>query len=77
MIDSVFRTGKNYYPKMFLEKCKCIIKEKKMPEYITDIIETPSDEENANEENSNEENSYEKNFNEEYKKLSYNSNFEL
>ena len=61
---------------MFLEKCKCIIKEKKMPEYITDIIETPSDEENANEEKSNEENSYEKNFNEEYKKLSYNSNFE-
>ena len=34
LIDSVFRTGKNYYPKMFLEKCKCIIKEKKMPEYI-------------------------------------------
>ena len=30
LIDSVFRTGKSFYPQVFLEKCKCIIKEKKL-----------------------------------------------
>ena len=25
--DSVFRTGKSYYPQMFLEECKYVIKE--------------------------------------------------
>ena len=29
LIDSVFRTGKNYYPQVFLEECKYVIKEKK------------------------------------------------
>ena len=28
LIDSVFRTGKNYYPQVFLEECKHVIKEK-------------------------------------------------
>ena len=28
-IDSVFRTGKNYYPQMFIEHCEHFIKEKK------------------------------------------------
>ena len=28
LIDSVFRTSKNYYPQVFLEECKYIIKEK-------------------------------------------------
>ena len=28
LIDSVFRTGKNYYLQMFLEECKYVIKEK-------------------------------------------------
>ena len=37
-IDSVYRTNKNYYPQMFLEECKFAVKEKKMPEYITDDI---------------------------------------
>ena len=27
LIDSVFRKGKNYYPKVFLEECKYIVKE--------------------------------------------------
>ena len=69
LIDSVFRTGKNYYPSVFLEECKYIVKEKKMPEYIADDIEISSDssnredsdEEKFNEENSDEENSNEKN----------------
>ena len=28
MIDSVFRTGKNYYPQVFLEECTYVIYEK-------------------------------------------------
>ena len=27
LIDSVFRTGKNYYPQVFLEECKYVVKE--------------------------------------------------
>ena len=27
LIDSVFTTGKNYYPQVFLEECKYTIKE--------------------------------------------------
>ena len=29
LIDSVFRTGKNYYPQVFLKECKYIVKEKR------------------------------------------------
>ena len=36
LVDSVFRTGKNYYPQVFLEEYKYIVKERKIPEYITD-----------------------------------------
>ena len=36
MIDSVFGTGKNYYPQIFLEECAYVIYEKNMPKYITD-----------------------------------------
>ena len=35
LIDSVFRTGKNCYPQVFLEECKYVIKEKKIHNYIT------------------------------------------
>ena len=66
MIDPVFRTGKNYYPRIFLEEFKHVKKEK-MPECISDNIEisfdsdrVDSDEEISNEENSDEENSNEK-----------------
>ena len=72
MINSVFRTGGNYCPKLFLEQCKYVVKEKKIPRYITDDIEIFSDsdkedsnEEKSDEENSNEKNSDEKNSNEE------------
>ena len=63
LVDSDFRTGKNYYPRVFLEECKYVVKEKKMPEYITDDIEISSDDsdiEDSDEENSNEKNSDEK-----------------
>ena len=54
-----FRTGKNYYPQVFLEECKYVVKEEKIPEYITDDIEISSDDsdrEHSNEENYNKEN---------------------
>ena len=28
-IDPIFRTGKNYYPQVFLEECKYIVKKRK------------------------------------------------
>ena len=62
LIDSVFRTGKNYYPQVFLEECKYAVKEKKIPKYIIDDIGISSD---PNRENSDEENSGEKNSDEE------------
>ena len=51
-IDSVFRTGKNYYPQVLLEEFKSVIKGKKIPKYISDDIEISSD---SDEENSDEE----------------------
>ena len=32
LIDSIFRTGNNYYSQVFLEKCKYVVKEKSMLE---------------------------------------------
>ena len=54
LIDSVFRTGNNYYPQVFLVECKHVVKEKKMSEYIIDDIKisSDSDRENSYEENS-------------------------
>ena len=67
-----FNSFKNYYLQVFLGECKSVMKENKMPDYITDNVEISSDdsdrkysdEEISNEENpeiSNEENSNEKN----------------
>ena len=52
MIDSVLRTGKTYCPRVFLEECKYVGKEKKIPRYIIDDIEisSGSDEENFDKE---------------------------
>ena len=55
MIDSVSRTGNDYYLQIFLEECKCIVKEKKMSKYIIDNTEI-SDEGNSVEESFGEEN---------------------
>ena len=67
MIDFVFRTCKNYYPQVFLEECKYVVKENKIPKYITDDIEisSDSDRKNSDKEISDEENSDEKNFDKE------------
>ena len=68
LIDSVFRVGKNYYPQVSLEKCKYVVKEKKMPKHIIEDIEISfddSDKENSDiessQENFDEENSDEEN----------------
>ena len=63
LINSVFRTGYNYYPQVFLEECKYIVKEKKISKYIIDDIEISSD---SDRENSGKENFDEKNSDEEY-----------
>ena len=64
MIDSVFRTGKNYYLQVFLEECKYVVKEKKIPKYIIYDIElsSVSDKKNSDRENSDEENSDKENL---------------
>ena len=68
MIDSLYRKDKNYYPQVFLEECKYVVKEKKMTEYVNDEIEfsyDDSDREDSDKENSDEEYSDAENYNEE------------
>ena len=36
LIDSVYRKDKNYYPQVFLEEFKYVVKEEKMSKFITD-----------------------------------------
>ena len=43
MINSVFKTGKNYYPQVFLEGWKYVIKAKEIHNYSTDDVEISSD----------------------------------
>ena len=42
-IDSVFKVGKIYFPQVFSEECKYIFKEKKVNNYICDVLEISSD----------------------------------
>ena len=51
-IDSIFRTGKNCYPQVFLKEWKHVIKEKKIHNFITDDVKISSD---SDEDNSDEE----------------------
>ena len=53
LFDFVFKTSKNYYPQVFLEECKHVVKEKKATKYIIDDIQMSFefDEENSDEEN--------------------------
>ena len=62
LIDSVFRTGKNYYSQVFLEECNYVIKEKTIYNYIIDDVEisSDSDEETMLEKTQREKNSDEK-----------------
>ena len=53
LTDSVFRTGKNYYPQVCLEAYKYVVKENKIPKYIIDDIEISSDSDKENSEEKN------------------------
>ena len=46
LIDSVFRTCKNYS-----QECKYVVKEKNIPKYITGDVDSSSDKKNSNEKN--------------------------
>ena len=67
MIDSVFGTGNNYYPQVFLEECKYVVK-KEVSKYIIEDIEISSD---SKEKYSDKKNSAEENFDEENKFSKY------
>ena len=53
LIDSVFRTGKNCYPQVYLEKFRYVVKAKKLSKYINDETEIFPDKD-FDEENSDE-----------------------
>ena len=59
LIDCVFRINKNYYPQVFLEEWKCIVKEKKIPKYITNDSDD-SHKEESDTEDSDEDSNFEK-----------------
>ena len=79
---SIFVTIDTYFSQVFLQERKYDVKEKRMPEYITDDIEisSDSDREDSDKENPDEENFDRENFNEEnevknvhIKKILYNA----
>ena len=43
LIDSVFSTGKNYYPQVFLEDFTYVAKQKMIHNYILDDVEISSE----------------------------------
>ena len=44
LIDSFLKMGKNYYPQVFIEECKYVVKKNKMSKFINDELEISSDE---------------------------------
>ena len=48
LLGLVYKKDKNYYPQVFLEECKHVIKEKKksIKNFITDDVEISSDDTN-------------------------------
>ena len=47
MIQFIKNTEKYYHPQVFLEKYKCVVREKKISNFITDDIEIFFDQENS------------------------------
>ena len=43
LIDSVYKKDEKLYPRVFLEECKYVVKEKMKSKFITDNIEVSSD----------------------------------
>ena len=40
LIDTTFKMTKKYYPQVFLEECKYIVKENKVTKYINEDLES-------------------------------------
>ena len=76
-IDSLFRTGKNY-PQVFLEECKQVAEEQKIPKYIANVIEISSDDSDKKDSDKeySEKDSDEENFNEKKRRKIDENNFE-
>ena len=51
MLDSVIRANKKYYPQIFLEECKYVIRKNKMENFINDDLNLSSSDESDNESN--------------------------
>ena len=49
MLDSVIRVNKRYYPRIFLEECKYVIRKNKMEKVINDDLDLSSSDESDNE----------------------------
>ena len=49
MLDSVIRVNKRYYPQIFLEECKYVIRKNKMEKVINDDLDLSSSDESDNE----------------------------
>ena len=58
-MESIFGTGNNYYPRVFLKECIYVVKETKMSKSIIDDLDIFSD---SDEENSDLQISHEKNL---------------
>ena len=52
-MDSLVKMSKSYYPQVFLEERKYIVKEKKMSKFINDELEISSDESDDSDEENN------------------------
>ena len=48
MLDSVIRVNKKYYPQMFLEECKYVIRKNKMENLINDDLDLNSSDKSDN-----------------------------
>ena len=48
MLDSVIRVNKKYYPQMFLEECKYVIRKNKMENLIHDDLDLSSSDKSDN-----------------------------
>ena len=49
MLDSVIRVNKKFYPQIFLEECKYVIRKNKMENLINDDLDLSSSDESDNE----------------------------
>ena len=49
LINPVLKLGENYYPQMFFEECKYIVKEKEVTKYTNEDLKISSDSDESGE----------------------------